>query len=111
MKEQITIDDLSKLDIRIGTIIEAESIPESDKLLKLLIDIGTEKRQILAGIKKIIENPQDLIGKQIPLLVNLKPREMFGFMSEGMILAASNDEGKPVLITPQTNVPSGSLVK
>lgn len=111
MKETISIDDFAKLDIRIGTILEAERIEESHKLLRLLIDLGSEKRQILAGIAQTIEEPQTLVGKQIPLIANLAPREMFGLQSQGMILAASNEEGKPVLVHPSVEVPSGVQVK
>jgi methionine--tRNA ligase beta chain len=105
----ITYDDFKKLDIRIGTIVSAESVIGTDKLLKLEIDFGTEKRQIVAGIAETYQ-PDHLIGKDIPVLLNLEPRNIRGVESQGMILAADAD-GKPVLLHPDRQVPSGSIVR
>ena len=106
----INYEDFSKLDIRIGKIISAEKIPDADKLLKLTIDIGGEERQVVAGIAKVFENPEILIGKETPILVNLEPRKLRGFESQGMILAASVGD-RPVLLCPEEEVPPGSTIK
>jgi len=105
----ISFDDFKKLDIRIGTIIEAERVEGSDKLLKLQIDLGEEKRQIIAGLGKQYE-PQDLVGRQIPILANLEPKMLMGLESQGMLLAA-DDDGKPVLLHPDKIVNNGAKVK
>ncbi|MDP9249439.1 MAG: methionine--tRNA ligase subunit beta [bacterium] len=106
----ITFEDFQKLDIRIGKIISAERVPDSDKLLRLVCDLGSEERQILAGIAEFFPDFSALIGKQIPLIVNLEPRKMRGLMSEGMMLAADT-EGRPVLLHPEAEVPPGSIVR
>src|SRR3989344_6164158 len=112
----VNIDDFKKLDIRIGKIISAERIPGSDKLLKILFDVGeAEPRQILAGIAEHVEDPSTLIGKELPLILNLEPRKMRGEMSYGMMLAASAGDpstslgtSKPILLHPAEEVPPGS---
>ncbi len=89
-KAEITFDDFMKLDLRVATITHAENHPNADRLLKIQVDDGTEDgRQICAGIKAWYE-PEDLIGKQVVIVANLKPRKIRGEMSEGMILAASS---------------------
>lgn len=106
----ITIDDFKKLEIKIGRIILAERVPSADKLLRLVCDIGTgELRQILAGIAEWYD-PAMLVGKEIPLLLNLEPRTMRGLTSYGMMLAA-DDNGRPTLLHPATETPPGSMVK
>jgi len=107
----VSYEDFEKLDIRIGRVVSAERIPDADKLLKLMFDIGEEEdRQVLAGIAESVENPEDLVGKEIPVLVNLKPRRMRGLESSGMILATSGDDGI-ILIHPENNVPPGSKIR
>lgn len=106
----VTYEDFKKLDIRIGTVESVDRIDGADKLLKLSIDLGTEKRQILAGIAEFVEDPQSLVGKQIPVLVNLEPRKMRGEESQGMMLAADVD-GKPILLHPEVKIPEGSIVR
>lgn len=110
----ITYDDFAKLDIRIGTIVSADEVEGADKLLKLMIDVGEDTpRQILAGIKEYIDR-EYLVGKQIPVLVNLEPRTLRGLESQGMILAASNEtDDKKILalLHPHKELPSGSSVK
>ncbi len=106
--ESITYDDFKKLKIVIGKIIEAEKVPDADKLLKLIVDIGTEKRQIVSGIAAWYF-PEDLIGKQIPVLINLEPRKFRGVESQGMILAADFNESA-VLLHPGKEVLNGSEV-
>ncbi|MCA9392521.1 methionine--tRNA ligase subunit beta [candidate division WWE3 bacterium] len=111
MKETISYDDFSKLDIRIGTILSAERVEGSSKLLRLMIDTGDEQgRQLVAGIGEVIEDVESLVGQQIPVLVNLKPKKLMGVESQGMILAA-DDEGKPVLLHPESDVSNGSTVR
>jgi methionine--tRNA ligase beta chain len=105
----INFDDFKKLDIRIGKIISAEIVEGTEKLLRLEIDLGTEQRQIVAGIAESYL-PDQIIGKEIPLLVNLEPRKIRSIESQGMILAV-DVEGKPVLLQPEREVPPGSLVR
>lgn len=106
----ITIDDFIKLDIRIGTIISAEKIPEGDKLLKLQVDMGDETRQIMAGIAEYYPDPTALIGRQIPIIVNLEPRKLRGYESQGMMVATGTEE-KSVLLHPEESVPNGSKLR
>ena len=104
----INYEHFSKLNIRIGTIIEAEKVLNADKLLKLIIDFGDEKRQIISGIAEWY-SPEQLIGKQVPVLINLEPRKFKGLESQGMILAADEND-KAVLMHPEKNIPNGSEV-
>ncbi|MFZ5907660.1 MAG: methionine--tRNA ligase subunit beta [Nitrospirota bacterium] len=105
----ISFDDFRKLDIRIGKILAAEKVQGTDKLLKIEIDVGTEKRQLVAGIAESYE-PDALIGREIPVLLNLEPRTIRGVESHGMILAAVMD-GKAVLMHPDREVPPGSIIR
>lgn len=105
----ISFDDFKKLDIRIGKIIAAERVQDTEKLLKIEIEVGTEKRQLVAGIAQSYE-PDALIGKEIPVLLNLEPRTIRGVESHGMILAAVMD-GKAVLMHPDKEVPPGSIIR
>lgn len=105
----INLDDFKKLDIRIGKILTAERIEGSDKLLKLEVDFGIEKRQIVSGIAEFY-SPESLIGKEAPFIVNIEPRKLRGVESHGMIMAAS-DDGKPVILIPEEEVPPGTIVK
>jgi methionine--tRNA ligase beta chain len=104
----INYDDFKKLRIRIGLIVEAEKVEGTDKLLKLKVDFGDEKRQIVSGIAEFY-TPEKLIGKQFPFVVNLEPRTIRGVESQGMVLAISSGE-KVVLLKPQKKVLSGSSV-
>ena len=106
----ITYEDFAKLEIRIGTVESVDRIEGADKLLKLIVDLGAEKRQILAGIAEFLEDPQSLVGKQVPILANLEPRRMRGLESQGMMLAADT-EGKPILLHPEVKIPAGSTVR
>lgn len=105
----ITFDDFDKLDIRIGTILEAESVPETEKLLKLTIDLGDEKRIMVAGIANEYK-PEDIKGKQIPVLTNLEPKTIQGIESQGMILAVDTN-GKATLLHPDKEVNNGSKIR
>ncbi len=106
----ITIDDFKKVEIKIGKVLSAERVPEADKLLKIVFDIGGEERQIMAGIAMFVEDPAALVGKEMPILVNLEPRKLRGYESQGMLLAADG-AGRPVLLHPAEDVPPGSVVK
>lgn len=112
-KPTIQYDDFAKLDLRVATIVEAESHPNADRLLKLQVDLGDEKRQICAGVKQFY-NPEDLVGKQIIVVANLAPRTIRGEESNGMLMAASAMDGETladvVLLTPSKPVPAGSTV-
>ncbi|GAB3715341.1 methionine--tRNA ligase [Spirosoma flavus] len=109
IRSEITYDDFAKMDIRIGTITEAERVPKSDKLLKLKVDDGLGGRQILSGIAKHF-TPEEVIGKQVTFLANLAPRKMMGLESQGMILMAEDRDGKLSLITPGESVWNGGTV-
>ena len=107
----INIDDFLKLDIRIGEIISAEKILDTDKLLKLEVDLGEDApRQIISGIAEYFRDPATLIGRQAPFLVNLQPRTLRGYESNGMILAVGGD-GTFSLLSPDQKVPNGSRIK
>ncbi|MEQ1733924.1 MAG: methionine--tRNA ligase [Bacteroidia bacterium] len=110
-KPNITFDDFSKLDIRIGTILEAERVPKTDKLLKLKIDTGIDQRTVVSGIAGSYD-PKDIIGQQVSILVNLEPRKIKGIESQGMILMAENNAGKLSFVAPtNTDVEAGSEVR
>lgn len=106
----ISYSDFQKLDLRVVKILEAERIEGSEKLLKLWVDLGEEKRQIVAGIGKVylLEN---LIGRQIVIIANLEPRVLLGVESKGMLLAASDTDGNPILLTLDSEVVSGAKIK
>jgi methionyl-tRNA synthetase len=107
--EQISIEDFTKIKLKVAEVIEAENIPKSDKLLKLQVKIGDEKRQVVAGIAKSYK-PEQLVGKKVIIVSNLKPAKLFGNESQGMILAADSGEGVSVIEVDQ-HVPSGAKVK
>ncbi len=109
--EKITIDDFAKVELRVGVVKSAERIPKADKLLKVLVDIGDEVRQVLAGIATAYA-PEDLVGRKVVVVTNLAPRKMRGLESNGMLLAASaGADGKPVLCTFAEEIAPGSKVK
>jgi len=107
--ENINFEEFQKINLRVARIISTEEVKKSKKLLKLEIDIGDEKRQIIAGIANFYQ-PEDLIGREIVVLVNLEPRTLMGIESQGMLLAAS-DEGRPVLLRPDEDVPPGTKIR
>jgi len=104
----ISFDDFKKVELRVAKILACEEVPGAEKLLKLLIDVGAEKRQIVAGIKKIYQ-PGELIGREIIVVTNLEPRTVMGVESQGMLLAA--DDNGPVLLRPDREVAPGSVIK
>jgi methionyl-tRNA synthetase len=106
---QISIEDFSRVQMRVGQILEAEKIEGSRRLLKLRVDIGSEVRQVVAGIAEAYD-PASLLNKKVVIVANLKPAKLMGVESNGMIVAASI-EGKPVLATFAEDVPNGALLK
>ena len=103
---RIRIDEFARVQMRVGQVVEAERIEGSRKLLKLTVDIGTEVRQVVAGISEAYD-PNDLLNKKVILVANLKPAKLMGVESNGMIVAAS-DGGRPVLATFNEDVPNGA---
>lgn len=108
-KPEIVFDDFAKMDIRIGTILEAERVPKTDKLMTLLVDTGVDKRTVVSGIAQHFE-AADIIGKQVSILINLAPRKLKGIESQGMILMAEDAKGKLHFVSPNDGVENGSGV-
>ena len=107
----ITFEEFKKAEIKIGKILTAEKVPDADKLIKLTIDLGEEvPRQILSGIAEYYA-PEEIIGQQVSILVNLEPRELKGIMSQGMILMAQDADGSLKFVTPTAPVKNGSEIK
>ncbi|MBR4419367.1 MAG: methionine--tRNA ligase subunit beta, partial [Clostridia bacterium] len=107
-KEEILIDDFFKTELRVAVVEACEKIEKSSKLLKLTVDVGGEKRTVASGIANYYK-PEELIGKKVVLVCNLKPAKLCGVLSQGMILCAEKD-GKVVLVTPEKDMPSGAEV-
>ena len=109
--DKISIEDFAKVEMRVGEIVAAEPIPKADKLLKIQVDIGTEVRQVCAGIAQYYQ-PEQLVGMKVVLVTNLQPRKLRGVESNGMIVAASvGEEGRPVLATFKDDVPKGAKLR
>ena len=108
-KEEVEFDDFGRMDIRTATVLAAERVPKTDKLLKLTIDTGIDQRTIVSGIAEYY-SPEDMLGKQICILANLKPRTIRGIESKGMILMAKQGDGKMRFITPQEAVVNGAQI-
>lgn len=107
----ISYDTFAELEIKIGRIITVDVVPEADKLLRLTVDVGEETpRQIISGIRLFFTDPQELVGKSCPFLTNLAPRVIRGLESQGMILAASNDDVF-ALLHPGADLPPGTVVR
>ena len=110
-EEVISIDQFAQVDLRVGTIVTAERIPNADKLLRLEVDLAeSEPRQLLAGIAEWYA-PESLIGQKIIVVANLQPRRMRGLESKGMLLAASDATGKPLLVTVPPEAPNGGRLR
>ncbi|MFA6251299.1 MAG: methionine--tRNA ligase [Candidatus Paceibacterota bacterium] len=116
--DYISYEEFKKMDIRVGTIKEVEIIPETDKLLRCQVDFneineeGNKKlRQIVSGIKEYYPDPQVLVGKQVLYIVNLEPRKIKGYESNGMLMAVDGIDGKPVFLIPEVEVNPGSRVR
>ena len=108
-KEETTFDDFQKMDLRVATILEAKPVPKSDRLLQFLVDTGRDKRTIVSGVAEHYK-PEDLLGKQVLVLANLKPRKIRGVVSQGMILFAEDAAGKLHVVNPEYEVDKGSTV-
>jgi methionyl-tRNA synthetase len=109
IKTEIQFPDFDKLDLRTGVILEAEKVAKADKLLKLEVDLGFEKRTIVSGIALHFK-PEDIIGKQVVVVVNLAPRKMKGIESNGMIMMAEDKSGKLYFVSPDEKIEAGSIV-
>jgi methionine--tRNA ligase beta chain len=106
----IVYDDFAKVQLRVATVLEARPAPKGDRLLVLQVDLGDEKRQILAGIRQYVA-PEQLVGKQVVVVANLAPRNMMGLTSQGMLLAATDPvTGKVVVVSPTEPVAAGAKV-
>ena len=108
-KEECTIEEFDKMDIRTATVLQAEAVPKTDKLLKLTIDTGIDQRVIVSGIAEYYK-PEEMVGKQICILANLKPRKIRGIESKGMILMAKEPNGKMRFVTPQEPLSNGCII-
>ncbi|MFA6515138.1 MAG: methionine--tRNA ligase [Candidatus Paceibacterota bacterium] len=118
MQEFVSYEEFKKMDMRIGTIREVEAVPETDKLLKCMVDFNEVDeegnkvlRQIVSGIKEYYPDVNILINKQVLYIVNLEPRKIKGFESTGMLMAMDGIDGKPVLLIPEVEVSPGSKVR
>ncbi len=110
--ETITIDDFKKIDARIGKVISAEAVPDSDKLIRFMLDFGeTEPRQILSGIREWYPEPELLVGKMMLFVINLEPRRIRGLDSFGMLMAVDGTDGTPIFLVPDANVAPGARVR
>jgi methionyl-tRNA synthetase len=107
---RISIDEFMKVELRVAKVLEAEAVPKSKKLVKLKVDVGTEQRTIVAGIAEAYQ-PEQLVGRTIAIVFNLKPAKLMGVESNGMVLAASVDGGKPILVAFDQEVPPGARVR
>ncbi|MBI2545145.1 MAG: methionine--tRNA ligase subunit beta [Candidatus Aenigmarchaeota archaeon] len=107
---EISFDEFKKIELRIGEIISVEEIEGSEKLIKLKVSFGDEERQILAGIKKYYSS-EDLVGNKFIFVTNLEKRKIMGLESQGMILAAGDENGNPVLICPDKDAKVGSIIR
>ena len=110
VSDKITIDDFMKVELRVAKVLAAEKVPNSRKLVKLSIDVGTEQRTLVAGIAESYE-PEALVGRTIVMVFNLKPAKLMGIESNGMVLAASPDGGKPMLVGFDQEVAPGTRVR
>lgn len=108
---EITIDDFAKINLRVGKVTDCEKVPKADKLLKLTVDLGeANKRTIVSGIA-MAYTPEEMVGKSIVVVANLKPVKLRGILSEGMILCASDNDGKLCLVSPIADMSAGSEVR
>ena len=108
-KPTISIDVLEKIDVRVGTIELVEEVEGSDKLVRLIVDFGDDKRSVLAGMRKERQNPKEIEGKQALFVVNLEPRKMMGEVSEAMLFDIGYADGiRPALAVPESPAPNGT---
>ncbi len=107
---EVTYDDFMKLDLKVAEVVRAEKMENADKLLRLQLDLGEEKRQVISGIAKFY-TPEEMVGKKVICVTNLKPVKLRGELSEGMILSGEDKDGKLSLATVESDLPNGSVVK
>lgn len=108
MSDRISIDDFAKIEVKVGTVLSAERIPDADKLLRLMVDLGEpEPRQIVSGIVKYVPEPEALVGRQLCFVTNLEPRMLRGLESNGMLFAVGEDDSF-AFVTPDRPVPPGT---
>ena len=110
MKEEITFDEFSKMDIRVGLIKAAEKVEKADKLLKLTVDTGIDVRTVVSGIAEYFK-PEDIVGKKVSVLLNLNPRKIRGVESQGMILMAETEEGELSFVAPTKEINPGNIIR
>jgi len=110
VQDLISIDDFMKVELRVAKVLTVEAIPKSNKLLKLVVDTGNGQRTIVAGIARAYQ-PEDIVGRSVVIVFNLKPAKLMGVESQGMVLAASSEGGQPTLISIVADVPLGSRVR
>ena len=108
-KEEITFDDFMKMQFQVGEIIECKAVEKSKKLLCSQVKIGSQVKQIVSGIRKYYQ-PEEMVGKKVMVLVNLKPAKLAGVLSEGMLLCAENENGELALMKPEKDMPSGAEI-
>ncbi len=108
-KPEITFDDFQKLDLRVGKIVEASPIPNSKKLIKIIVDFGTEKRQAVAGLLQYYK-PEELLDKKCVFILNLQKRMLAGVESQCMVLAAEDENGNVVVLQPDKDIAEGSII-
>jgi methionyl-tRNA synthetase len=109
MAEEITFDEFQKIDLRVGKIVEATAVPESKKLIKILVDFGPEKRQAVAGLLKYYR-PEELVGMKCVFLLNLQRRVLAGLESQCMVLAAEDEAGNVTVLKPEKDIVEGSKI-
>ena len=108
-KTEITFDEFQKMELRIGKIVEANQVPNSKKLIRIIVDFGTEKRQAVAGLLQYYE-PEELVGRKCVFILNLQKRMLAGLESQCMILAAEDDQGNVVVLQPEKDIAEGSKI-
>ena len=108
-KPEITFDDFGKMQFQVGEIISCEAVPKSKKLLCSQVKIGSQVKQVVSGIRKHY-TPEEMVGKKVMVLVNLKPAKLAGVLSEGMLLCAEDAEGNLALMTPEKAMPAGAEI-
>ncbi|HIH19145.1 TPA: methionine--tRNA ligase subunit beta [Candidatus Micrarchaeota archaeon] len=107
---EIAFDEFMKLELQVGTVVLAERVPGADKLYKLSVDMGSEKRTLVAGVAQQY-SPEELVGRQIVVVANLAPRALRGIISQGMLLAAEGESGAVSILSPDKKVQNGSRVR
>ena len=105
----VSFEDWKKVELKVASVLAAERVEDSEKLLKLSVSIGDETRQIIAGIGKKY-SPESLVGRQITIVANLEPRTLMGLESQGMLVAATDEDGAPALIIPDEEVSPGAVL-